>query len=437
MSTSRTTLRRSMSDLMGDFVRDPDGSVPTCSAQGGAAGITAIDILLSYYPDDFYNDWYFVLPQGPTGSGSYEVTRVVDFTGATGTLTLEPDASGQIASGQTYELHRYNPATKHLALNAARLQAIDALWLPVRDETLVVDNLISNWDFETYAGGAFTNWVSIGSPTLTQNTSYFMHGSNAANIAGAAGVGIEQNIITSANSFGRIANARRKVLHVRGFLRATDASNIRLRLTFDGSTYTNGAYHSGDDDWESPDYHYFDVSIPAGATEMTISVEKSTAVAAQADVVIAWIDPINRYTLPTTIHRRPSWIYQQVNRDRPNGDYAPLSKDNRALAGHILKLTGKGLLTEVTTETGTMEVSDPETQLLYAEALDWLIVHEMGGASEASQVRLERDKERWQVTAARLRVRGEIARVHNVQYPDGTWHMETDGETENILLRNR
>src|SRR3990167_1662081 len=166
MATSRTNLRRGLSDVQGDFVRDPDGSVPTCSAQGGAAGITAIDALLSYYPDDFYNDWYFVLPQGPTGSGSYEATRVVDFTGSTGTLTLEPDASAQIASGQAYELHRYSPATKHLALNAARSQAIDALWLPVHDETLVVDNLISNWDFESYTSPNFANWTAIGSPTL-------------------------------------------------------------------------------------------------------------------------------------------------------------------------------------------------------------------------------------------------------------------------------
>ena len=437
MSSARTVLRRSMSDLQGDFIRDPDGSVPTCSAQGGAAGITAIDALLSYYPDDYYNDWYFVLPLGPTGSGSYEVTRVVDFTSSTGTLTLEPDASGQIASGAPYELHCYNPATKHLALNAVRLTAIDALWLPVHDETLMVDNLLANWDFETFATGAFGSWSSVGSPTLTQNTSYFVHGSNAANIAGAAGVGIKQDIITAANSFGRISNARRKVLHVRAFLRATDASNIRIRLTFDGSTYTNGAYHSGDDDWESPDYHYLDVRIPAGATEMTVSIEKSTAVAAQADVVGAWIGPISRLTLPTSIHRRPSWIYQQDDRNYPNGNYSALTKENPPQAGRILRLDGKGLLTEVTTETGTMEVSDPETQLLYAEALDWLIDHEMGGASAESQARLEQDKARWQVTAARLRARGGLARVSNVQRPDGTWRMENDGETERIILGNR
>ena len=172
MSSSRTTLRRGISDLQGDFIRDPDGSVPTTSSAGGALGITAIDSNLSYFDDGYFNDWYFVLPTGPTdSSGSYEVTRVADFSQSTGVLTLEPDASAVVASGQTYELHRYSPSTKHLALNAARSIALDALWLSVVDETIVIDNLVDNWDFETLADGLFTGWTKKGVLTLTQNAS--------------------------------------------------------------------------------------------------------------------------------------------------------------------------------------------------------------------------------------------------------------------------
>ena len=441
MSSTRTVLRRGFSDVMGDMIRDPDGSVPTCSAQGGAAGITAIDALLTYFPDDFYNDWYFVLPLGPTGAGSYEATRVVDFTQATGTLTLEPDASAQIASAQSYELHRYNPATKHLALNAARLVAMDALWLPATpDETMVVDNLITNWDFETFAAGAFTGWSSVGSPTLTQNTDYFVHGSNSANIAGAAGVGIEQDILTRAGGFARIGEGTQKVLHVRGWLRGTDADNVRMRLTFDGTTYTNGSYHAGGDDWESSRYHYFDVNIPASPTEMTISIEKSTAVAAQADVVVAWIDKINRYALPTAIHRRPSWLKQNasINEMGINAEWVPINKYAMPQSGRILRVEGRAMLTEVTAETSTMEVSDPETQLLYAEALDYLVNNEMGGASAESQAQLERDKMRWRGQVARLRAMGNLlARTYTPQMPDGTYQTIPEGETEYIYLKGR
>ena len=62
MATTRQNLRRNLSYLMGDFILDPDGSIPTCSSQGGASGATAFDTLLSYYDDDYFNEWFFLLP---------------------------------------------------------------------------------------------------------------------------------------------------------------------------------------------------------------------------------------------------------------------------------------------------------------------------------------------------------------------------------------
>lgn len=440
MSSSRTTLRRGISDLQGDFIRDPDGSVPTTSSAGGALGITAIDSNLSYFDDGYFNDWYFVLPTGPTdSSGSYEVTRVADFSQSTGVLTLEPDASAVVASGQTYELHRYSPSTKHLALNAARSIALDALWLSVVDETIVIDNLVDNWDFETLADGLFTGWTKKGVLTLTQNASYFIHGSSSANMAGVASTGIEQDLLTKAGGFSHINRGTQKTLHVRAWLRSTDASNGRIRVSFNGTTFTNGSYHGGNNGWEGPDIHYIDVPIPSDLTEIMLSVEKSTSSDVQADVVVAWIDQINQYTLPTSIHRRPAWVKQNADRFGIGitADWKPISKNNMPQSGRILRLEGKGLLTEVTTETSTMEVSDPETQLLYAEALDWLIDHEIGNSSTEAQALLERDKSRWQVAAARIRARGGQSRSISPQMPDGTWGIVTDGETEYLQLRNR
>ena len=62
MATTRQNLRRNLSYMMGDFILDPSGPVPTCSAQGAADYSTAVDALLatmmtttlmsgsSYYP---------------------------------------------------------------------------------------------------------------------------------------------------------------------------------------------------------------------------------------------------------------------------------------------------------------------------------------------------------------------------------------------------
>ena len=436
MASTRTVLRRGLSDLQGDFVRDGDGSVPTCSAQGGAAGITAIDALLSYFPDDYFVDWYFVLPQGPTGAGSYEVTRVVDFTGSTGTLTLEPDASAQIASAQPYELHRYSPATKHLALNAARITAIDALWLPVRDETLLVDNRLLNADAETYSA-TFTSWTHTVA-TWTQNTSIFRHGSNSFNgVAGGSAAQLTQDVISTPINIRELTG---KSVIFKMWVYALAASAGRIRLSFDGlSTYTSSSYHTGKYQWE---LLKITTAVPSTATTVTAVLEVAAGLTARFDAGWLTIGKLNRYALPTTLHRRPASIWQQTSEYSlgDEADYAMLSNYNFPVAGRRLWVKGKGLLTEVTTETGTMEVSDPETQLLYAEALDWLIDHEMGGASSESQTRLERDKTRWQVTAARLRARGSVARVYTVQDPRDRnlcWGIDDEGETEVILLRNR
>ncbi len=446
MATTRQNLRRGLSDLMGDFIRDPDGAVPTCSSQGGASGVTAIDALLSYYEDDYFNDWYFVLPVGPTsGSTAYEVTRVADFTQSTGTLTLEPDASLQIDNGRTYELHRYNPASKHLALNAARLQSVDALWAPKVDETLVVDNIVTNWDFENWdaTGGdsaVATSWTNIGSPQNNDEATRLVHGSYSIKIAASGATeGIEQNVLTINPTAVNIHEIENKTLHVRAWVWASVADAARVRVTYDGSTYDNSNYHSGSSEWEGPGQIFIDstIDMPASGEELTISLEVTAGNTAYFDVITAWIDPIIRYALPTGIHRWPSVIKQQVDRNRPgiNGDFAHLTRVNRPVSGQILRVEGKGVLTEVTGETGEMEVSDPETQLLYAEALDWLVDHDMGSASTDAQLLLERDKARWQRMALRMRSRGGIARIQRVQYPDGIWDIASSGETEYIMMK--
>ena len=69
MATTRQNLRRNLSYMMGDFILDPSGPVPTCSAQGESDYSTAVDVLLAYYDNDYFNEWFFVLPTGPTGVG--------------------------------------------------------------------------------------------------------------------------------------------------------------------------------------------------------------------------------------------------------------------------------------------------------------------------------------------------------------------------------
>jgi len=449
MATTRQNLRRNLSYLMGDFILDPSGPVPTCSAQGAADYSTAIDALLAYYDDDYFNEWFFVLPDGPTGSGTYEVTRVSDFTSSSGTMTLSPVVSARIASAQPFELHRYSPAWKHLALNAARLQVVDTLWAPQVLEALVVDNILDNWDFENWASSsAATNWDNKNSPTVAQETARMAHGSYSIKVTASAGGtrGVEQNILTVYPSAVNISEIEGKTLHVRGWIWASVADAARIRVTYDGTTYDNSSYHSGSSEWEGPGLIFIDseISMPASGQEMTVSCEVTAGNVAYFDIVTAWIDPLVRYTTPTAIYRLPTVVRQQSDRDRPgiNGRYTHLTRSNPPISGRILRVEGKGLLSEVTTEAGTMEVSAPEDQILYAHALEWLSDSNIGMASGVARADIEADKQRWRVKAAELRSRASIRPPYQVIFAqqNGAWEPQMGwggAETGHILLKNR
>tara|TARA_Y100000310_G_C20322467_1_gene641397 strand:- start:3 stop:311 length:309 start_codon:yes stop_codon:yes gene_type:complete len=93
-----------------------------------------------------------------------------------------------------------------------------------------------------------------------------------------------------------------------------------------------------------------------------------------------------------------------------------------------LQLHGKGLLSEVTTEAGTMEVAAPETQLLYAHALRWLAESNVGMASGVSREQYERDRQLWLQNAAILESRANIKRVKMgfLAEQNGVWFYEND-----------
>jgi hypothetical protein len=438
MATTRQNLRRNLSYMMGDFILDPDGSIPTCSSQGGVSGATAFDTLLSYYDDDYFNEWFFLLPSGPSsGSTAYGVTRVTNFISTTGEMELEPNAAARIDSGRTYELHRYSPAWKHRALNAARLHAVDVLHLPEPDSTLVVDNLIAtNNSFETAVSGsptATSGWTKGGTSTLYDETTLRRHLTNSLKVLETDGAVTQLFQAVTPN----ITEAVGKTINLRVWVYATVASAARVGISFDnGTSITYSNYHGGEDEWEDLDVS---TAITASALSIRVYLEVAASQTAYFDLARAWIDKVNRYTLPTNFYRGPVKIEQQASMSHPDGDYLPLTKYNRPQPGRVLHINGKRLLSEVTSETGTMEVSEPEDQLLYAHALEWLADSNMGMASGAVRDDIEADKQRWRVKAAELRIRASIKPPDLPIYAEqnGVWEIRWEGETGRLILKNR
>jgi hypothetical protein len=436
MATTRQNLRRNLSYMMGDFILDPSGPVPTCSAQGASDYSTAVDALLAYYDDDYFNEWFFVLPTGPTGSEGYEVTRVSDFISSSGTMTLSPVASARIASGQTFELHRYHPEWKHLALNAARLQAIDALYRLDTDSTIVVDNLIAtNNSFETaVSGNNSTGWTKVGTSTLSDETTLRRHLTNSLKVietTTSAVTQVYQAVVPN------ITEAVGKTINLRVWVYATAASAARVGISFDnGTSITYSNYHGGEDEWEDLDVS---TAITASAASIRVYLEVAASQTAYFDLARAWIDKVNRYTLSTSFYRGPVKIDQQASMSKPDGDYFPLTRHNPAQPGRVLRRKGKHALSAVTSETGTMEISEPQDQILYAHALEWLADSNIGMASGVARDDIEADRQRWRVKAAELRSRASIRTPYQPIYAEqnGAWEIQWEGETSVLLLTNR
>ena len=374
MSTTRATARQLLLGKMG-FA---EYLALTPSVNGGAAGATLIDTRWSGQSDDVFNTHWITLPLGPAGATSYEAREILDFVGSSGTFTPLTAFSAQVTTAATYEKMPRNPALYHEALNQSKEGLFSDLHVAKRDETLMVDNLLANWDFETYSAG-FTSWSNVGTPTVTQETSRVWHGSNSAKIvASGAEEGLSQNLFTSVN----LTEIVDKTLHLIGRVWASAGSTARLRVTFDGSTYTNSAWHVGGSEWEGPGTMYIDVAIPSGATQMTIVCSVADGGTAFFDAVGAWVDAVYRYTVPSAIRRGPSRVSVQSDRNVAGEPYYPASwhpeydgetyyiiLDRALSAGHILRVEGEGVLSTMSADTDTVELSAPQRILWITHAI--------------------------------------------------------------------
>ena len=415
MATARSVLR----GLLADELQSTRFTSLSTTSAGNAGGTTLVDTGLLNLPDggedDTFNGFWIIVTELVSGGPAIgESAKVSDYATATGTLTLESALTAQIKTGTSYELHRYDPLDLNTSINRAVELLYPHLYVPQRNETLWVDNLLLNSSFEvSTAGPVFTSWSSIGTPTLTAETSRKVHGSQAAGIAATGATeGLEQNIFTSVN-FRRVVG---KTLHVRGWVFATVANAGRLRVTFDGTTYTNGPWQGGNAEWEDDSVQTISVAIPADATEMTVSCEMEDGSTGYFDLVRAWIDPIYRYTIPSAILKGPYTLSLQRSLDEPDGPFDPITNFvieedssgryiilNQALPpGYGLKITGIGLLSTMSSDSATTEIDAPRTHLVVARAAQWLFENMPGDTAIEDRQVYEREAAKWKQRVAEL-----------------------------------
>ena len=434
-TTTRAVLRQRLSEAIGDYyslTSDAAGSANTIVDEGllnldggGSAG--------------YFKDWWALITA--SGHAAIGEERRVSVSTATSppTLTVQSPFSSALGSAAAYELHRYQPSRKHTAISRALEDLFPYLYLPIRDETLIVDNLGTNMDFETFANSAFTGWSNVLTPTVAQETSRVFHGSNAASlVANAAGEGLGQSLTVNQ------ADAAGRTISFEMMCYTTSADGAYLTLFFGTGNSANTvkgsgqSTHTGDDEWQRLK---ITATVPVDATEITLRCLVDNGVTGIFDRGAVWIRPVYRYTLPTSLVKGPYKVYEEHDVQRPGGPYYPFPDYGEPTPGRYLRLEGMGLLSRPTTESGTTEIGEPHVALVVAQAVAWLLrtYASIGGSSNQDREGYLREMEYWQGEVDRLKsFPGNIMRPLGAQLARGAWRVDEDSTSRYLLFeRNR
>lgn len=423
-TTTRATLRQRLSEAIGDY-----HSVTSTSA-GNSAATTIISTTLLDLPgggdDDAFEGWYVMVT---SGNNDAEIRRISSYIANDSTVTVGRAFSNATDTDVTFEVHRYDPTHKHNAISRAIEELSKHVPQMIRDETIIVDNLTSNGDFETFVGDAFTNWSTSGSPTVSQETSIIKHGDGSAKViaSGAAGQ-MTQSMTVNFNQ------ATNRQVTFEAWVYATAADTARIRILWGSSSYESHSYHDGADEWQ---LQSISISIPGTATEVTAVLEVADGYTAYFDNSWLAIDPLYKYTLPTNLTFGPNYVTQQVDRFNPNGAYHPIQQNGVPMRGRILRIEGLGMLSRPTTDVGTIEAGEPQISIIIAYALMFFNRLLLANSAQQQRERFSQDMQMWGQEARSLMQ--EIARPKlGAKRSDGTWHVEEDNDGRYLIFdRNR
>lgn len=432
-TTTLISLQQSLSENIGDHE-----SFDT-SANGDSQGKTVVASALLNLPngvdEDAFEDQYIEINDTDATQADGEVRRIDAYVADPDNPTprMQSAFSEQIKSGITVILHRFNPVDKKNVIRQALLELYsDGLYNPIKDETLIVDNLLTNSGFETFASSAFTGWTTVGSPTLTRETTIVMHGSSSAKIV-SSGSAVGQ--LTQAPSIN-IDELTNDQVESKRWVYATEPNTARMRLDFGNSVFSNSVFHSGRDQWELLE---LDASVPVAATQVKQICESAISGTSYFDHGWMAVGRIYEYTLPSSIITGPHRVTQQADEDDVDGPYYEIPDGWRPTTGRLLRVQGKGVLSQPTTNTGTTEIGEPQVRLVvaYAEMLLWRLM-----ASPARSSRQDRQGyiEAGRDAAAKVAVLkaqpGMKTPPLGAQRHRDSWHLETDSNGK-ILVFSR
>mgnify|MGYP003109736567 CR=1 FL=1 len=430
-TTTSLVLIQRLSEAIGDY------RLLTADADGSATTSRIVDAEFANLTEDAGGlpGWVKVVSTTDGAAPLGEIRRVANGAAGytvSGTIMVVNQAfSAALGAGDTFEHHRFDPVVKRTAINAAIRQLWPSIYLPIRDESLVVDNLLSNSGFETAASGNLhPSWTKVGTPTITDETSIRRHLTNSAKIiASGASEGETQTVQVN------IDEMIGKTVDAAFWVYATTANWARIRVDVGSADWLNSDYHTGADEWQYLEIH---ATIPESAVMLGLRLEVADGGTAYFDAGYMAVGKIHKMTVPTSIVRGPHRVEQQVDESDPNGDY--LNLDN-PIRGHRLRVRGMGHLSQPSTDSGTVEIGDEYVDLIAAKAAEILFQMVSGDAGKR-----QHSTDYWHeiVHGPRgTRGQGMINEPGNRMVPPpigrlkGSWHVEDDDNGSYIMLDGR
>tara|TARA_R110000787_G_scaffold37412_4_gene95038 strand:+ start:9105 stop:10412 length:1308 start_codon:yes stop_codon:yes gene_type:complete len=361
-TTTRAVLRGLVSENLDDSLS------LTSTATGNT--LTLVDTSLSEHSggdDDFCENWYVLITEsGHTAEG--EVRRITGYVESTNTLTVSAAFSATTGSGSAYELHVLDPVKKHAAIKRAVSQIYPVLYLPLVDDSLIVDNRVTNGLFDTFASSSFTGWTLAGAGAAeAQETTIVWEGDNSCKLTSASAGLTQSQTINFALPIDQLIGTQAKFTC---WVHATVADIAKISIDWDGgTTISSSTLHTGVDQWEELEV---DVTVPAGATQLVIvlNVATGTNIGIFDRAVLHVAGNVSRYTIPAAFKDEPNQVLVQQYVSPSDGSFVPAGPYALPARGLKLRLLGRGELTNPTTETGTVEVGGSRAELLSYKATE-------------------------------------------------------------------
>ncbi len=423
-TTTRVNLRKALSEAIGDY------QAFATTADGNDAKTSLVSSTLKNYSggadDGAFEEQFFLGTSGANSGASKRCALYIANASDGPTAILQDALDNQTASADTFELHRYDPDLKHTAINRALAELFPILYKPIRDETLVVDNILANNDFETAGGTTFSDWTEVNSPTVSIETSRVFHGTNSAKVVASGDVGqLTQTLDVNIDELaGKTATFKVRVW-------TNDSSQARLKIDWGTSTET-GDYHTGDSSWR---LLTAEAAVPTDATQVQVICEVAASQTAYFDTGWFAVEQIHRLTVPSDIVRGPMHILQQYNEDMVDGAYYPLPSGVAPTRGRILRLEGMGILSRPSSESGTTEIGEPQLNLVTAYAAMVLFQTLLMRSATEQRSNLTENIRYWQMEVQRLSSQPGIRmRPLGASRGRNSWHIEDDADGRYLLF---